>query len=76
MEESEGKNPLAPISVFAQRCFVLSNQPPSLFSSISAHCPSGSVTTRVCCCFVKMLKRKGGEAGEELAPLTPVPGWR
>lgn len=67
MEESVSENLLAPISIFVQRCFVLSAPAASAFPVLSAYSPSGSVTTRVCCCFVKMLKRRG-EAGEELAP--------
>lgn len=76
MEDSESKNLLAPISGFAQRCFVLSKQTPQLSLRFLPTVPLAWSPPECAAASSRCSKGKA-EAGEESRlPLTSVPGWR
>lgn len=76
MEESEWRNLLAPISVFAQRCFCVGRPDPLAFSVISAHCPSGFCHHQSVLLLCQDTQKERQRQGKGWLPLTSVPGWR
>lgn len=67
MEDSELKNLLAPISVFAQRCFVSSNQMPQLSLRFLPTVPLARSPPE-CAAALSSCSKGKAEAGQELAP--------